>query len=373
MSLLYALQATGNVQLKKIDEPNGNFYLLTMKGVSDQVTWFKDRPERGAGRETVTDLVTGWDEGFFDSNPNSALTYTDKDGNPDTIIFEQFSPRYNEKRDTLKSRIRIHDDQVLSDMSKTNTNNLSDLSVEAQSSNNSLFEKKFTGASLFIDGAFAKWTRVSFINNTNTDMRFIRADSETNNPNWWNLVGGAFSAGFAALAFTGVPIPLVGGVIALPAGYALGASAIVQLGAFFSSVGSKGVTPKNQDSVYTLKPGERATFVDTDTRFGIKNGVKDINQYAMIQSPDGNKAINVGLAGFDNPILGTPKAYYATNSEGSAYNVVYDSGDPGKTTVTNPFFPAISANIEYFGSQYDPGTNMYTKTWDIQYTGNVNW
>ena len=368
MSLLYSLQATGKVRLKKLDEP-GNVYQLKMSGLGDDIVWFLDRPERGAGRASLTDFITGWDSDFFDSNPNSALTYREN-GKPDTIVFEQFKPQYNKKRDILTSKILVHESQALDGISEDERSSLGYLANEARGSDNSKFDKKFEGASLFIDSA-VKWTRVSFVNNTNSDMVFIRADSASAKPNYLKLAQGLAFTGVAVMGAIASMVPVIGPAAAYGAWSSL-AAGLVSLTEFVASAGSDGVEPKDKDSSYVLKPGERATFIDTDTRFGYDNGVRDINQLPSLRSPDGTKVLPLGLAQFDNPAIGKPKAYFADPLYGSSSRVIYDSGKPGKNTFQSGVVPTVSPTVEYFGYQQAEDGWTYP-TWDISFDGNVVW
>nr|BDD45413.1 hypothetical protein 25 [bacterium] len=175
-SVLFSLQATGAIKLKKLrEDENGDIsYKMKMRKVNDNVTWFTDRPKREAGSGTLRDLIREWDDSFRTSNPNSALSYIDKDGNPDTIVFEQYKPKFNKRKGILTSKIKVHSDQVLKDISSKRRNPLSELALDARLDDNNSFDHKFKSGSLFIDNMWTKDTQAVITNNTNQTLIFTR-------------------------------------------------------------------------------------------------------------------------------------------------------------------------------------------------------
>ena len=138
---------------------------MRIKSPQDNVTWFSNFSERSAGIGTIDELIEGWDQGFNGDQPNSALTYADKDGNQDTIVFEKFKPKYNQKSDALSSKKVIHEDQFIRKESRKNKSYFSELSRDAELGNgNHEFDRSFAGASLFIDDFFALITKAKIVN-----------------------------------------------------------------------------------------------------------------------------------------------------------------------------------------------------------------
>ena len=185
-SVLFSLQATGAIKLKKLrEDENGDVsYKMKMRKVNDNVTWFTDRPKREAGSGTLRELIQEWDDSFKTSNPNSALSYIDKDGNPDTIVFEQYKPKFNKRKGILTSKIKVHSDQVLKDISSKRRNPLSELALDARLDDNNSFDHKFKSGSLFIDNWFARNTEVKITNNTNQTILFTQLGQNTKDTDW---------------------------------------------------------------------------------------------------------------------------------------------------------------------------------------------
>lgn len=201
-SILFSLQATGDIKLKKLreDESGDITYMMKMKKVNDNVTWFTDRPKREAGSGTLRELIESWDEDFKTSNPNSALSYIDENGNPDTIVFEQYRPKFNKRKGVLTSKITIHNDQILKDISSQRKNPLSGMALDARIEGNTEFDKKIKSGSLFIDNVFTKTTQVTIKNETNQTLLVTRLSQTEEKTDWGaavlDLVGDvAFLAG----------------------------------------------------------------------------------------------------------------------------------------------------------------------------------
>ena len=189
-SVLFSLQATGAIKLKKLrEDQNGDVsYKMKMRKVNDNVTWFTDRPKREAGSGTLRDLIREWDDSFRTSNPNSALAYIDKDGNPDTIVFEQYKPKFNKRKGILTSKIKVHSDQDLKDISSKRRNPLSELALDARLDDNNSFDHKFKSGSLFIDNWFARNTEVKITNNTNQTILFTQLGQNTKDTDWEKVI-----------------------------------------------------------------------------------------------------------------------------------------------------------------------------------------
>ena len=252
-----------------------------MDDIAENLTWFADRPGRSAGTERVNQLVNDWGS-FGDVNPNSALTYINSKGKADTIIFEQEKPKYNEKKNRLVSLITIHTDQELDDHRADNTSYLSKHAHNAKVGNNNKFSKRIDNASLFIDGMFAKWTRVEIDNNTENGGILIQR-LVSDKPNWGAAVGGAVgvigSLGFLAGCelFT-AGLATAGCVVGTAAGIGVSMREIT------NGSNSAGYGPKGDGDNLYLKNNKQTDITDTDTRFGIENGVADVPFFVSLDA-----------------------------------------------------------------------------------------
>lgn len=100
-SALFALHASkGSIKKSK----SGSFKLVLDKPDREH-TFFADRPDRFQGTLTSQQLIDQWDSAFFDSAPNSALSFQDENGKFHRVIFEQFKPRIKQNGNRLVSKI----------------------------------------------------------------------------------------------------------------------------------------------------------------------------------------------------------------------------------------------------------------------------
>lgn len=100
-ALLFVVQGTGG---SYTDEGNGAA-MLALTGISEQMTWFNDRPERQAGTTTVAnalDLI-----GFDKVPPNAVLTVPLADAHHDALAVQLETPRYDEANATLTFAARL--------------------------------------------------------------------------------------------------------------------------------------------------------------------------------------------------------------------------------------------------------------------------
>lgn len=82
ISLLYAFQGN-DVKVKAVPGQRGNFTMtMPVRGPKQPVTWFTDRPVRGAGHIPMDEFVSLWnvevEDGFKADPPNVALSFGDK-------------------------------------------------------------------------------------------------------------------------------------------------------------------------------------------------------------------------------------------------------------------------------------------------------
>jgi hypothetical protein len=83
-------------------------YVLTLRGVSRQMVWFEDHPDRGAGDIPVRSFIRSWaDFGFAKDPPNAALTVLHGRRDQDTIIVALGKPRYYRKSRSVQYRARL--------------------------------------------------------------------------------------------------------------------------------------------------------------------------------------------------------------------------------------------------------------------------
>lgn len=371
-STLFTLQTQNKVKIKSLGRTASGDpeYLLKIKSPQDNVTWFSNFPERSAGSGTIDELIEGWDQGFNGDQPNSALTYTDKEGNQDTIVFEQFKPKYNQKSDVMSSKIVIHEDQFLRKESRKNKSYFSELSRDAELGNgNHEFDRSFTGASLFIDDFFTLRTKAKITNKSNKKLLVQQLVSAPIDTPWGNLA-------MAGLGIAGMIFGSGAGFTYLGA-----ATATTNLAVFLDKSKSKGYKAL-ENTTSLLDAGDSFELTKSDTRLGIGNKVKDV-AFIVSYVTDGElgerTAAPYGVFSFDNPVLGDPKAYFKPiyfqdANIGPEEEVVYKSGREGSVSVSNKLVDNIGSKVDiYFKADRvkRPGVEM-TKDWNVTFDGELS-
>lgn len=319
-SLLFSLHGqSGSIRKSK----NGkDSYTIKIKDASDRVTWFTDMPDRQAGSESVQEFIDSWETGFPDGvNPNAALEFDDKQGNSDVVVFEMDRPVYSAKRDTLKFRAKINDDQVLDGA-------LESYSVLADDE----FAKNFSSASLFIDNWVLKDTQVTITNHFSEDVVLrpilFEKDGKTVANYIYNALGGL--AGFVGTAAElllvgpeGIASAVGEGLVAAAEGVGLGTigQAVVTFGglALVGIAGGVAVADAIQTKYHTvvddsltpttIPAGGNFAVKDSESRWGFHNGVTDI-AFLVTTKPKVDPVTGIKSAGiigsvfFDNPTVG---------------------------------------------------------------------
>ena len=102
-------------KFKKIRD---DVYKAKINDVNDNIIWFTGSPYREAGDWYIEDLINGWDDAFGEIRPNAAQVITQKDGSKDTLVYEMFKPAYNKKKDAVRFKFKLHNDQKLADPGK---------------------------------------------------------------------------------------------------------------------------------------------------------------------------------------------------------------------------------------------------------------
>lgn len=128
-------------------------YLLELRDVDRQTTWFTDRPERAAGTHSTASFFAGWTGlGFTSDPPNAAIALTGGQKNADTLVVKFGRPRYDAKARTLRMKVRRlgTDAKVRSGHERRADRRL---------------PRRFGAVSLFVDGAPSLFT-VRLVNTT---------------------------------------------------------------------------------------------------------------------------------------------------------------------------------------------------------------
>jgi hypothetical protein len=141
VSLLYAATAQqGSLTAVKGKK---NTYLMTLRGASDHVIWFADRPARQSGFLPTAGFVSSWaGYGFAEDPPNVALVTRDRSGATDTVVAVMTGPKVTAKG-VLTAQLRV----LTVDRAQQVAGNLAvhagrhDVNVPS----------RFTSAALFID------------------------------------------------------------------------------------------------------------------------------------------------------------------------------------------------------------------------------
>lgn len=105
VSLLYATTAQqGSLTAVKGKKRT---YVMTLRGASDHVTWFTDRPARQSGFLPTAGFVSSWaGYGFVEDPPNVALVVRDRSGATGTVVAVMTGPKVN-SRGVLTARLRV--------------------------------------------------------------------------------------------------------------------------------------------------------------------------------------------------------------------------------------------------------------------------
>ena len=96
MSVLYATTAQqGSLAAVKGKKRT---YVMTLRGASDHVTWFTDRPARQSGFLPTAGFASSWaGYGFAQDPPNVALVVRDRSGATDTVVAVMSGPKVTAK------------------------------------------------------------------------------------------------------------------------------------------------------------------------------------------------------------------------------------------------------------------------------------
>jgi hypothetical protein len=136
---LLFVQAAGAGTFEPAD--GGSGHRLTLSGVTPQVVWFSDRPERQSGHIPLHEFVDAWaGYGFADDPPNAALSVLGADDGVDMVVVELGTPEYDPATGTIHYPVTLLDEA---------TGNLSHLASDLDAG----VADSFGTASLFIDDA----------------------------------------------------------------------------------------------------------------------------------------------------------------------------------------------------------------------------
>jgi len=392
-SLLFSLHGKRG-QVK--ERGNKNKFVFKIKDVSDRVTWFTDIPDREAGSENVQELINGWEDFFPDgNNPNAALEFDDNNGKSDVVVFEMSKPVYSSKRDTLKFKAKINDNQALDGPLKP-------YSILADDN----FTKKFTSSSLFIDNAVVKDSQLTITNHFDEDiiLRPLEFSKDGKTASDWiiSALGAAATTAAGAIEFavsaagtgTGVVGPLVTPLINAATSAGLAEGAAIAVGVAGAVIGVAAPVFATIDALQTnystyvdedkepieISSGESFTIRNSDSRWGISNGVSDI-AFLVTTKPSvdtitgegiepGTTISSAGIIGsvfIDNPAVGAANARI----------VPWDGiTDPVPTSINEVdkigLFPGRSIDIDFkgghmtLGRQEDSGLYMFgSKNWTL--------
>jgi hypothetical protein len=102
-SLLLVQHADSGTIEKENDASTSAIYKLTLNGISTNVLYFSDRPERIVSQMTTQLYVDGWNEGqdsFVADPPNAALVMNEA-GGENIIVVELLNPVYDSENQVL--------------------------------------------------------------------------------------------------------------------------------------------------------------------------------------------------------------------------------------------------------------------------------
>ncbi|WP_415283453.1 hypothetical protein [Candidatus Nitrososphaera sp. FF02] len=102
-SLLLVQHADSGTIEEENDASTSAIYKLTLNGVSTNVMYFSDRPERIVSQMTTQLYVDGWNEGqdSFAADPPNAALVMNKDEGENIIVVELLNPVYDSETQTL--------------------------------------------------------------------------------------------------------------------------------------------------------------------------------------------------------------------------------------------------------------------------------
>ena len=392
-SLLFSLHGKRG-QVK--ERGNKNKFVFKIKDVSDRVTWFTDIPDREAGSENVEELINGWEDFFPDgNNPNAALEFDDNNGKSDVVVFEMSKPVYSSKRDTLKFKAKINDNQALDGPLKP-------YSILADDN----FTKKFTSSSLFIDNAVVKDSQLTITNHFDEDiiLRPLEFSKDGKTASDWiiSALGAAATTAAGAIEFavsaagtgTGVVGPLVTPLINAATSAGLAEGAAIAVGVAGAVIGVAAPVFATIDALQTnystyvdedkepieISSGESFTIRNSDSRWGISNGVSDIAFLVTTKpsvDPITGEGIEPGTTISSAGIIGSVFIYNPAVGAANARIVPWDGiTDPVPTSInqvdTIGLFPGVSIDIDFkgghmtLGRQEDSGLYMFgSKNWTL--------
>jgi len=113
---LFALHSDSG-RIKRTERGN---YKLILKDLDQKHVWFSDRPDRLQGTLMSEEITEGWDSYFSDNSPNSVVSFQDKNGNFQRLVFEQYKPRLNAEGTRMTSRIKLLPTAENTDANSTN-------------------------------------------------------------------------------------------------------------------------------------------------------------------------------------------------------------------------------------------------------------
>lgn len=322
-----------------------DLYKLILEGVDERLTWFTDKPNRQAGSITADNLISQWDSGFAESQPNSALIFRDKHGKRDTVVFEQSKPKYIATKNKLVFKAQIHDQQKIDAIGGA----LSNVAMEADDK----FLNNFSDFTLFIDNWLSKDTSVNFINTSKSALEFFKI--EFNSVDGRRLMSEGLSTGILAFGAKG-------GCFNCAAG-ALGSAVDTLTGILFPDTQAT----ISYNNSFVLKPGEERRITDVDTQSGFSNDVADVAYHIQSRGSDRGKAEGIGAVYFDNPTIGKPKAKIITYAETGTSTTGFKSVPPwipSRGDVKSwPAFNELTFTGRYFGDIEHDGSTV--KGWDL--------
>ena len=118
-------------------------YVMTLRGASDHVTWFTDRPARQSGFLPTAGFASSWaGYGFAQDPPNVALVVRDRSGATDTVVAVMSGPKVTAKG-VFTAQLRV----LSVDQAQQVGGNLA---VHA-GRHDAKIPSRFTSAALFID------------------------------------------------------------------------------------------------------------------------------------------------------------------------------------------------------------------------------
>jgi hypothetical protein len=130
----------------------GDRFVLELRGVDTQTTWFTDRPVRAAGEHSTAGFVDAWHSlGLDTTPPNAAIALAGGSAEADTLIVELGQPRYDRRARTLRVKVRRL-------ATSTHVESGHERRADAR------IPRRFGRVSLFVDPAYARSVTVQLTN-----------------------------------------------------------------------------------------------------------------------------------------------------------------------------------------------------------------